>query len=222
MQEGHLQCQLTFYWIWLFYGQDNKAKLGGAVWPHYFMASELPCYAECKAGIKGGGSLFVCVWVCACICQAKKRKRSWKKTIPIKIVHKTIKLLCAHRPCGSDCTSHSSLCLPLASSTASSLLWSLPFLFTGLTLLWVYIHKHLLCVCFLLLSVFPSLPGYHLDFDLDHRLAHPFSLSCFPFAEPIPLFLWVSSIAYFLTFPHTKTSSHTLTNQDHLVLSCSL
>lgn len=39
-----------------------------------FMAAVLPPPGSCRAGMKGGDSLFVCGWVCVCICQAKKKK----------------------------------------------------------------------------------------------------------------------------------------------------
>lgn len=78
-----------------------------------------------------------------------------------------------------------------------------------------------LCVC---VSYFLPFPGYHLDFDLHHRLTHPLPPSCSSFAvhlssSPIHLmslyllFLWISSIAYFLMFPHTNTSTHTNVSQ---------
>lgn len=156
---------------------------------------------------------------------------SWKRNVPIKTVHKTIKLPCTHRPCGSDCTSHSFLCLPLTSSIASSLLWSPSFSFhrphsCGFT------HTQTLpvCVCFLHLSCLPSLPGHHPDFDLHHRLAHPFPLSCSSFAVHLsssPMHLMsvylcsplASAIADFLiTYAHIPA----LANRHHLMIYCSL
>ncbi len=211
--------------MWPFYGRHNKAKLLGAVWPHLLWLWRFPCPADAKPAWKVVTvCLCVCGRVCACICLAKRGKRSWKKNIPIKIVHKTVKLLSVHRPCGSDCTSHSSLFLPLASSIASSLLWSLPSLFTGLTPS-VVIHTQTLPVYVFSPSFFLSFPPW-VSPRLWSASQTCTSLSPFLFLlcrspvflshasyEPIPLFLWVSSIAYFLSFPHTNTSSQTYFSQ---------
>lgn len=153
--------------------------------------------------VRWGQPFSFCAGVCVHASSKQREERDHeRKNIPIKIAHKTIRLLCAYRPHGSDCTSHSSLFLPLA-SIASSLFWSLPFL----------LQASQLCVCFLLLSFFPSLPGYHLDFDLHHRhisfpfLVPPLLFACppLPSYEPTSLFLRVSLNAYLLMIPHSKT-----------------
>lgn len=199
----------------LFYGQDNKRS----------------SYAQCDHIFYGRGASparqmqswherwwqFVCVWVGGCMhLPGEKREEIMKdKNIPIKIVHGTIKLLCAHRPCGSDCTSYSSPCLPLASSIASSLLWSLPFLSTSLTpSVATHTHEHCLCECVFSPPFFLSFPPW-----VSPRLwsASQTCTSLSPFLSLLccsSVFLYHASYTFvplgFLHcfLPYTYTSSH--------------
>lgn len=86
-----------------------------------FMAVVLPLPGRCRAGMKGGDSLFMCVCGGGCVnlpgkTGGRDHERKKQKQTNIKIVQKTIKFQCAQRPCGSDCTSHSSLASSIASS----------------------------------------------------------------------------------------------------------
>ena len=138
---------------------------------------------------------FVCAWgrvcVCVCICQAKKKKKrgksSWKKNIPInKDSAQNNKV----SPCSKALWLPLYLPLfpvspPLPLPSPHLFFDHCPFFLQASLLLWLCTFCVCVCVCeCFLLSFFPSLPWYHLDFDLHHRLVQPFS----PFLVPPLLF----------------------------------
>lgn len=126
---------------------------------------------------------FVCVWVGVYMhLQGEKRKEIMKEKHSHKDSAQNNKVaMCTQAlwlwlylplfPVSPPCLLHRFI-----SPLITALSFYRPHSFCGST------RTQTLSVCFLLLSFFPSLPGYHLDFDLHHRLAHPFPLSCSSFA----------------------------------------
>lgn len=206
----------------LFYGQDNKVKLWGTVWPHLLRLWSIPCPAD--------GKLVCMRCACTCICWAKRQMSSWKDKHSHKNSAQNNKVAMCTRalwiwlyfplfPVSPPCLLHR-----LIFTLITALSFHRPHSFGGST--------HTECVCFLHLSFLPSLPWCHLDFDQHHIPPHLFPLSCSYFAihlssSPMHLMsLYLCSSGF---LPYTSlsflivTHAHipALANEHHLVLYCS-